>query len=82
MLIDNALFSVAQGHAFFAGTCGSFVISAKTRGSPPQYGVAPRYRFVVTTWNIPMHAAVAGLTPPEPQKMISRHLSIWALKSL
>src|SRR5260370_5413132 len=38
-LIDKALFSVAQGHAFFAGTCGSFVSSAKTRGSPPQHGV-------------------------------------------
>jgi len=45
MLIDNALFSVAQGHAFFAGTCGRFVSSAKTRGSPPP-GVAPRYKFV------------------------------------
>jgi hypothetical protein len=60
MLIDNALFSVAQGHAFFAGTCGRFVSSAKTRGSPPQYGVAPRYKFVVTTLNMPMISAVAG----------------------
>ncbi|MCU1272696.1 MAG: hypothetical protein JWO48_127 [Bryobacterales bacterium] len=27
--------------------CGSFVSSSKIRGSPPQYGVAPRYKFVV-----------------------------------
>jgi len=26
---DNALFLVAQGHAFLAGTCGTFVSSAK-----------------------------------------------------
>jgi hypothetical protein len=31
-LIDNTLFSVAQGHAFFAGTCGIFFIEQKAAG--------------------------------------------------
>jgi hypothetical protein len=80
---DNALFSVAQGHAFFAGTCGTFLSSAITRGSPSQYGVAPRYKFVVTTWNIPMISpSSCGPTPPELKKMISRRLRDSALKSL
>ena len=38
----------AQRYAFSAETRGRFVSSAKPRGSPPQYGVAPRFRFVVT----------------------------------
>jgi hypothetical protein len=36
--------TVAQSHALFAGTCGIFPTSSKIRGSPPKYGVAPRYK--------------------------------------
>src|ERR1044071_1634080 len=35
---------VAQGHAPFAGTCGSLLTSPKTLRSPPQTGVAPCYK--------------------------------------
>src|SRR5438034_2829577 len=38
----------------FPGGRSCFLRSTKTRGSPPQYGVVPRYRFVVTTWNLPI----------------------------
>ena len=39
----------AGGHAFFCGDLRQLRQFSKTRGSPPQHGVAPRYKFVVTT---------------------------------
>jgi hypothetical protein len=59
-----SLFSVAQGHAFLRGPAA--FSSAKTRGSPPQYGVAPRYQSALTTWDV--------------RRFRSRHLHISAFE--